>query len=125
MLDKLVESFQSWFANTNLSFPLFQIDTSWFQVDLLRLGILIVITIPAFLAFAIIWGTRAPRRTIHAGREEMMGKTDEVKTVMNPKGSVLIQGELWTATLEKGQAKPGDEVVITKVDHLRVSVTKK
>ena len=42
---------------------------------------------------------------------------------MNPKGIVLIQGELWTAILEAGQAVPGDEVVITKVDHLKVWVT--
>jgi len=47
-----------------------------------------------------------------------------VKTVLKPKGIVLIQGELWTAILEAGRAVPGDEVVITKVDHLTVSVTK-
>ena len=102
----------------------FQIDMSWFQVDPLRLIILIVITIAAFLAFAIIWGTRAPRREILAGREELIGKTAEVKMAMNPKGTVLIEGELWTAILEEGKAKPGDEVVITKVDRLKVWVTK-
>ncbi len=124
MLEKLVEFFQSWFANTNLSSPSFQIDSSWFQVDLLRLIILIVIVIAAFLALAIIWGTRAPRREILAGKEDLIGKIAEVKTVLKPKGIVLIQGELWTAILEAGRAVPGDEVVITKVDHLSVSVTK-
>ena len=100
-----------------------QIDLSWFQVDL-WLVILIAIAIAAFLAVAITWGIKAHRREILAGREEMIGKTAEVKTVMNPKGTVLIQGELWTAILDAGRAVPGDEVVITKVDHLRVSVTK-
>ena len=100
-----------------------QIDLSWFQVDL-WLVILIAIAIAAFLAVAITWGIRAHRREILAGREELIGKTAEVKTVMNPKGTVLIQGELWTAILEAGRAVPGDEVVITKVDHLRLSVTK-
>ena len=100
-----------------------QIDTSWFQMDL-WLVVLVAIAIVAFLAIAITWGIRAHRREILAGREELIGKTAEVKTVMNPKGTVLIQGELWTAILEAGQAVPGDEVVITKVDHLRVSVTK-
>ena len=103
---------------------MFQIDMSWFQVDPLRLIILLVITIAAFLAFAIIWGTRAPRREILAGKENLIGKIAEVKTVLKPKGTVLIQGELWTAISEEGQAKPGDEVVITKVDHLEVWVTK-
>jgi membrane-bound serine protease (ClpP class) len=101
-----------------------QIDTSWFQVDL-WLVILVAIAIAIFLAVAITWGIRAHRREILAGREELIGKTAEVKTVMNPKGTILIQGELWTAILEAGRAVPGDEVVITKVDHLRVSVIKK
>jgi membrane-bound serine protease (ClpP class) len=103
---------------------LFQIDMSWFQVEQLRLIALIAIAVAAFLAFAIIWGTRAPRREIFAGREDLIGKTAEVKTVLKPKGTVLIQGELWTAILEEGEANPGDEVVITKVDHLKVWVTK-
>jgi len=122
MLEQLVEFFQSWFANTNLGSPLFQIDSSWFQGDPLRLIILIVIAIAAFLA--IIWGTRAPRREILAGKENLIGKIAIVKTVLKPKGIVLIQGELWTAILEAGRAVPGDEVTITKVDHLSVSVTK-
>jgi membrane-bound serine protease (ClpP class) len=100
-----------------------QINSSWFQVEPWLVA-LIAIAIAAFLAVAITWGIKAHRRVILAGREEMIGKTAEVKTVMNPKGTVLIQGELWTAILEAGQAVPGDEVVITKVDRLRVSVTK-
>ncbi len=100
-----------------------QIDTSWFQVDPWLIA-LIAIGIAVFLAVTITWGIRAHRREILAGREELIGKTAEVKTVMNPKGTVLIQGELWTAILDAGRAVPGDEVVITKVDHLRVSVTK-
>ena len=97
---------------------------SWFQVDTLRLIILLVITIGACLAFAIIWGNRDPRRKILAGKEDLIGKIAEVKTVLRPKGTVLIQGELWTAISEEGQVQPGDEVVITKVDHLEVWVKK-
>jgi len=100
-----------------------QIDSIGIQVDS-WIVILIALATAAFLAVAIIWGIRAHRREILAGREELIGKTAEVKTVMNPKGTVLIQGELWTAILEAGRAVPGEEVVITKVDHLRVSVTK-
>lgn len=101
---------------------MFQIETSWFQVDLLLLIVLTAIAIAAFLAFAIIWGTRASRRKILAGREEMIGKIVEVKTTLKPKGTILIQGELWTAILEEGKAQPGDEVIITKVDNLKVWV---
>ncbi|MFC1871629.1 NfeD family protein [Chloroflexota bacterium] len=103
---------------------MFQIDMSWFQVDPLRLFILTGTAIAAFLAFAIIWGTRAPRREILAGKEDLIGKIAQVKTSLAPKGTVLIQGELWKAISEEGQAKPGDEVLITKVNHLEVWVTK-
>ena len=123
MLEEFVEFFVSWFINPILRSPLFQIDSSWFQVNP-WLVVLITIATAAFLAVAITWGIRAHRREILAGREELIGKTAEVKTVMNPKGIVLIRGELWTAILEAGRVVPGDEVVITQVDHLRVSVTK-
>ena len=101
---------------------MFQIDLSWFQVDPLRLIVLTAVAIAAFLALAIIWGTRASRREILAGREEMVGKIVEVKTALKPKGTILFQGELWTAILEEGRAKPGDEVVITKVNNLELRV---
>ena len=94
-----------------------------FQVDSWLIA-LIAIAIAAFLIIAIILGIRAHHRQVSAGREELIGKTAEVKTFMNPKGTVLIQGELWTAILEEGQAEPGNEVVITKVDNLKVWVAK-
>ena len=124
MLENLIESVQAWFATYILNSPLFQINSSWLQVDPWLFFVLIVIATAAFLAATITWGIRAHPRRILAGREELIGKTAEVKTVMNPKGAVLIQGELWTAILDAGRAVPGDEVVITKVDNLMVSVTK-
>ena len=104
-------------------FSLFQINPDWFRIDT-WFTIVIVIVLIAFTAISIIWGIRAHHRQVSAGREEMIGKIAEVKTVMNPKGTVLIQGELWTAILEEGQAEPGDEVAITKINHLKVWVTK-
>ena len=118
MLEELIESLLS-----NLRYSLSQIYSSWFQVEPWLIP-LIAIATAAFLAVAITWGIRAHRREILAGIGALIGKTAQVKTVMNPKGMVLIQGELWTAISEEGQAEPGDEVVITKVDHLKVWVTK-
>jgi len=95
-----------------------------FQIDPWAIAI-IVIVIVAFLAITIIWGIRAHRHQVSAGREDLVGKTAEVQTVMNPKGTVFIQGERWTAILEEGQVEPGEEVIITKVDGLKLWVTKK
>ena len=118
MLEELIESLVS-----NLRYSLSQIYSSWFQVEPWLIP-LIAIATAAFLIIAIIWGIRAHHHQISAGREDLIGKSAQVKTVMNPTGMVLIQGELWTAISEEGEAKPGDEVVITKVDHLKVWVTK-
>jgi len=36
-----------------------------------------------------------------------------------------VHGELWEATVDEGKVEPGEEVVITKVDGLRLVVTRK
>jgi membrane-bound serine protease (ClpP class) len=107
---------------SNLRYSLSQAYSFWFQVKPWLIPF-IAITTATFLVIAIVWGIRAHRREILAGKEDMIGKIAEVKTFLKPKGTVLIQGELWKAISEEGQAKPGDEVVITKVDGLEVWVT--
>jgi len=86
---------------------------------------IIVIGIVAFLAVAIIWGIRAHRHQVSAGREDLVGKTAEVKIALEPKGVVFVEGERWTAVSEKSRIKLGEEVVITKVEGLKLWVTKK
>ncbi len=103
---------------------MFQIDPIWFRVDP-WLVVLLVIGIIGFLAATIIWGIRAHRHQVSAGREELIGKIAEVKIVLKPKGVVFIQGERWTAISEKDRVEPGEEVIITKVDGLKLWVTKK
>ena len=122
MLEKLADFFASWFANTNFKAP--YIDYAYlFQIDPWPI-VIVAIAIAAFLVITIVWGIRAHRHQVSAGREDLIGKAAEVKTALNPKGTVFIEGELWTAVSEDGQAEPGDEVVITKVDRLKVWVTK-
>lgn len=86
---------------------------------------IIAIGIVAFIAIAIIWGIRAHRYQISAGKEELIGKTAEVQTVMEPKGTVFIEGERWTATSESGRIEPGEEVIVTKINGLKMWVAKK
>jgi membrane-bound serine protease (ClpP class) len=87
--------------------------------------VVVAIVFTAFIVVSIIWGIRAHRQQILAGREELIGKIAEAKTVMKPKGTVFIQGERWTAISEKGRVEPGEEVIVTKVDGLKLYVTKK
>ncbi|MFC2025289.1 NfeD family protein [Chloroflexota bacterium] len=101
-----------------------QINPSWFQIDPWLIA-LTVICIIAFIAISVIWGIRAHRYRISAGREDLVGKTAEVKVVLNPKGTVFVEGEQWTAISETGRVSPGEEVIISKVDGLKLYVTKK
>lgn len=102
---------------------MFEIDPSWFHIDTWFI-ILVVVALVAFIAIAIIWGIRAHRHQASAGREDLVGKTAEVKIALGPKGIVFIQGERWTAVSEKGRVEPGEEVIVTKVDGLKLYVTK-
>jgi len=87
--------------------------------------VIILIGIAAFIAVTIIWGIRAHHHQVSAGREDLVGKTAEVKIALEPKGVVFIQGERWKAVSEKGRIESGEEVVITKVEGLKLWVTKK
>ena len=86
---------------------------------------IVTIGISGFFAFAIHRVIRAHRRQAFTGREELVGKTATVKAALEPEGTVFFKGEHWTAVLDKGQAKPGETVIITKTDGLRLYVTKK
>jgi len=103
---------------------LFQFEMFQFRIDPWLIAIF-VIGFVAFLAVAVIWGVRAHRLQVSAGKEELVGRTAEVVIAMEPKGVVFIEGERWTAVLEKGRGEPGEEVIITKVDGLKLYVTKK
>ncbi|MBN2075928.1 MAG: NfeD family protein [Dehalococcoidales bacterium] len=86
--------------------------------------VLIILCIIAFLAITIIWGIRAHRFKIGAGKEEMIGKTALVTTALDPKGTVFVEGEQWTAISEEDRIEPGEEVTISRVDGLKIYVTK-
>jgi membrane-bound serine protease (ClpP class) len=87
--------------------------------------VVLSICVAGFLVFVIQRVVRAHRRQASAGREELVGKIAEVEIALEPKGIVLVEGERWTAVSEKGRVKPGEEVTITKVDGLKLYVTKK
>jgi membrane-bound serine protease (ClpP class) len=85
----------------------------------------IAIIVAAVFAFVITRIVRTHRRQAYTGREELAGKTAVAKTALEPEGIVLFKGERWTAVAEKGKVKPGEEVTITKVDGLKLYVTRK
>ncbi len=103
---------------------MFQIDSSWFRVEWWIVAILAIVIV-TFFALVVNRGIRAHRHQASAGREDLIGKTAEVKIALKPKGVVFIQGERWTAIAETGWVKPEEEVILTKVNGLKLYVTKK
>jgi len=85
----------------------------------------VIILVVAFIAITVIWGIRAHRLQVSAGREELVGRTAEVRVALDPKGTVFIEGEQWTAISESGRVESGEEVIITRVDSLRLHVARK
>ena len=95
-----------------------------FQIDPWLIA-LVPILIAAFFAFAINLIIRAHRRQPFTGQEELLGKTAKVREALDPEGTVFLKGERWQAMSETGRVEPGEEVIITKVDGLKLFVIKK
>ncbi len=79
----------------------------------------------AFAVFVVGAIIRGQRRRKATGAEGMIGRTAVAKTPLDPTGTVLFQGELWTAVAEGGAVAPGEQVIITRVEELRLWVAKK
>jgi membrane-bound serine protease (ClpP class) len=79
----------------------------------------------AFAVFVLGAIIRGQRRRKATGAEGMIGTIAIAKTPIDPTGTVLAQGELWTAASEGGRVAPGEEVTITKVEGLKLWVAKK
>jgi len=75
-----------------------------------------------FILGAIIRGQRREKAT---GREGMIGRIALAKTTLAPRGTVLAEGELWSATAEGDPVSPGDEVIILGVDRLHLRVRRR
>ncbi len=85
----------------------------------------VTVGIVAFAVFVVGAIVRGQRRRKATGAEGMIGKTAVAKTPLAPTGTVLAQGELWTAIAENDTIAPGEEVTITKVEDLKLWVTKR
>ena len=87
--------------------------------------IIAIIFAVAFIVFIIYAIVEGQKRKVSVGVEDMIGKEAMVQTTLDPKGTVLAEGELWTAIAEGSKIESGEEVIITKVEGLKLWVAKK
>ncbi len=90
-------------------------------VGLIITGIVVV----GFIAFAVWRVVAAHLAKASTGREELIGAVAVARGPLKPEGFVLFKGEFWAAVSESGPVNPGEEVVITRVEGLRLHVRKK
>ncbi len=89
-------------------------------------GLIIVVSVLLALFFAFIVGAvvRGQRRKKVSGAEGLEGKVAIARTRLDPRGMVLVEGELWTAMVDGGVVDIGEEVIVTQVEGLKLLVTR-
>lgn len=89
----------------------------------LIVGVAIVV---AVLVGLVIWAiVRGQLRKVTTGAEALIGRVAVAQTGLNPKGMVLVEGEHWAAKVDSGKVEPGEEVIVTEIEGLKLVVTKK
>ncbi|MFO8101488.1 MAG: nodulation protein NfeD [Dehalococcoidia bacterium] len=87
--------------------------------------VVVVVGVVGFLVFALYAVVRAQRSKQPTGAPGLIGKEAQVRTALDPRGTVMVHGELWEAVLDEGRAEPEEEVIITEVEGLKLKVTRK
>ncbi|HEY40623.1 MAG TPA: hypothetical protein G4O18_02050 [Dehalococcoidia bacterium] len=92
-------------------------------VGIISLVVLVILKI-YYIQDIIKTFKRLFRRSV-TGREGLVGQTAVVKTPLSPRGTVFLEGENWTSLSVEGRVEPGEEVVVTGVNNLVLSVVRK
>jgi membrane-bound serine protease (ClpP class) len=97
-----------------------------FNSPLYRVSISVVVAVALvtglFFAFAVAKVVQASRRPPTTGRQGLIGKVARTRTRLNPRGTVIIKGELWDAEAIKGPIERDQAVQIVAVDGFRLRV---
>lgn len=86
----------------------------------LRVSWQVIVVMAALLVlfFLVVVGAavRAHMRKVETGEQGMMGEGGRALNALNPKGSVLVEGERWRARAVEGEVAEGDEVEVVGQD---------
>jgi membrane-bound serine protease (ClpP class) len=85
----------------------------------------VVTLVSAAIIFIVVSIIAAHRRPVSTGREGLVGRIAVARSPLTPKGTVFVEGELWSAAVEDGKVEVGEEVIVTKVEGLLLKVVKK
>jgi membrane-bound serine protease (ClpP class) len=80
------------------------------------------LVIGAFFAFIVAQGMRAQRLRPATGVDTLVGRQGQVRTALDPTGTVQVAGELWTATADDGPIEEGELIEVAAVKGVRLRV---
>lgn len=85
----------------------------------------VTITLGAFFLFIVAAVIKGQRLKAVTGREGLIGQFGVAATSLNPEGMVAIFGERWAAISCGPKIEQGEDVVVTHVEGLKLTVEKK
>jgi membrane-bound serine protease (ClpP class) len=91
------------------------------SMNILGSTLITLVAVTAILAWVVI---RAQLRGVVTGIESLAGKKGRAKSVLAPKGTVLVEGELWEAESVSGDIQPDAGVEVVSVHGFRIKVRK-
>jgi membrane protein implicated in regulation of membrane protease activity len=99
--------------------PFFGVVLSWWWILL----ILVVFVIYSYIMYRIGHPT-VLYEPVNAP-ESIVGNEGVVESDLNPEGYVKVHGELWKASCASGPLFRGDEVIVTSLNGMKLTVEKK
>lgn len=85
---------------------------------------MVALVIAGILALLLNLVMKTQRSKATTGEEGLIGMRAEVRQSLMPKGTVFVDGALWSAVSESGEVPAGQEVVVTAVNGLTLTVKK-
>jgi membrane-bound serine protease (ClpP class) len=77
-----------------------------------------------FFLFVVTSIIRIRRQPVVVGIHTLIGRRAVARSPLDPSGMVFVDGEYWSATVEEGSVEEGEEVVVTAIEGLKLTVRK-
>jgi len=75
-----------------------------------------------FFLFVIGMGLKAQRSRPTTGIKAFIGKQGEVINLLDPAGTVKVNGEMWNAVSLSGKINPGEKIIVREIKNLTLYV---
>jgi len=82
----------------------------------------VVVLTLAFFIFAIGFGIKAQKKKVTTGSKGLINEKGKAISKLEPAGQVKVHGEIWSAECEEGVIEKGENIVVTDIIELTLTV---